>query len=97
MKWDLTADWSMNFEISSRFLFTDYLDDVSDVYPEIDDLEALRGETAVMLSDRSIPDIEGIQIGEAGRQRGDSSNNDFFSYVGIGVVYYFGSIRCPKW
>lgn len=97
MKWDLTPVWSLNVELSSRYLFTDYLDDVSTVYPEMDDLEALRGDVAVQLSDRSIPDSEGIQIGLPGRQRGDSTNNDYFSYLGIGVVYYFGDIRCPTW
>lgn len=97
MKWDLTAEWSMNFELSARYLFSDYLDDVSTVYPEMDDLEALRGETAVILSDRSSPTGEGILIGQPGRQRGDSSNNDYFSYLSIGLVYYFGNIRCPSW
>ncbi len=97
MKWDLTPVWSMNFELSARYLFTDYLDDVSTVYPEMDDLEALRGDVAVQLSDRSIPNAEGIKIGQPGRQRGDDSNNDYFSYLGIGIVYYFGDIRCPTW
>lgn len=95
MKWDLTPVWSLNFELSSRYLFTDYLDDVSTVYPDKDDLEALRGPIAVALSDRSIPGDDGISLGEPGRQRGDDSNNDFFSFIGIGVVYYFGQLRCP--
>ncbi len=95
MKWDITADWSLNFEVSSRYLFTDYLDDVSTVYPDMDDLEALHGPLAVIMSDRSIPDAEGIQIGQEGRQRGNSANNDFYAYIGLGVVYYFGSVRCP--
>ena len=32
-------EWSFEFEISARKLFTDYLDDVSTAYPDIDDLE----------------------------------------------------------
>ena len=39
MKLDNNADWSLNFELSSRYLFTDYLDDVSTVYPEMDDFQ----------------------------------------------------------
>ncbi len=96
MKWDLTGDWSLNLEFSSRYLFTDYLDDVSTVYPEMDDLESARGELAVLLSDRSIPNDEGIQIGQPGRQRGDDSNHDYFTFLGVGVVYYFGSLKCPR-
>ncbi len=96
IKWDLTPEWSMNVELNARYLFTDYLDDVSTVYPEMDDLEALRGELAVMMSDRSIPDAEGILIGQPGRQRGDDSNNDYFTFFGIGVVRYFGKLKCPS-
>ncbi len=96
MKWDLTRDWSLNVEFSSRYLFTDYIDDVSGVYPEKDDLESLRGPLAVLLSDRSIPDGEGVQIGQSGRQRGDDSNHDYYTFFSIGVVKYFGSIKCPR-
>lgn len=90
-KIDLNYRWSINVEASARKIFTDYLDDVSKVYPDMGDLESQRGETAVMLSDRSeIP-----QIGQPGRQRGNGKKNDFYGMVGVGVMYYFGSIRCP--
>lgn len=95
VKWDITDTWSANFMVSARYLFTDYLDDVSTVYPEMDDLEALHGPIAVALSDRSLPNAEGIKTGLPGRQRGDLSNNDMFSFMGVGVVYYFGEVRCP--
>lgn len=98
-KLDLTYEWSLNFEISARSLFTDYLDDVSTVYADKDDLLKLRGETAVALSDRSIeiPGVEGNSIGEEGRQRGNSNNNDSYVFLGVGLVYYFGDIRCPEY
>ena len=78
-------------------MFTDYLDDVSTVFPDMDDLEALRGNEAVLLSDRSwqVPDVE--PIGEQGRQRGNSDNNDSYALFGISLVYYFGDIRCPEY
>ena len=94
LKLDLSYEWSLNFELSARKLFTDYLDDVSTVYPDLDDLEALRGPDAVALSDRSLNDIS---IGQEGRQRGDSNNNDSFAFLGISLVYYFGDIRCPPY
>ena len=94
LKLDLSYEWSLNFELSGRRLFTDYLDDVSTVYPDLDDLEALRGEVSVALSDRSIGDT---QLGQEGRQRGDSKNNDSFAFLSIGLVYYFGDIRCPTY
>lgn len=94
-KWDLSYEWSLNFEFSARRLFTDYLDDVSGVYPDKGDLEALRGDLAVALSDPSIPDANDVKIGQEGRQRGNSTAGDAYVFLGVGVVYYFGDIRCP--
>ncbi|MFK8103387.1 MAG: DUF6089 family protein [Saprospiraceae bacterium] len=98
-KIDLSYEWSINVEISGRRLFSDYLDDVSGTYADKDDLDAFRGADAVALSDRSIT-IDGVndtQIGQVGRQRGNSNNNDSYVMMGIGLVYYFGDIRCPPY
>ncbi len=99
MKVSLSYELSLNFELNARSLFTDYLDDVSTVYPDKDDVLQIRNdELAVILSDRSIP-IEGIpdsQIGQEGTQRGNSTNNDTFITLGVGLVYYFGDLRCPS-
>lgn len=94
-KIDLSYEWSINVELSGRKLFTDHLDDVSGVYPDMDDLESLRGELAVQLSDRSIG--QEFPIGQTGRQRGDANNNDNIVFLGVGLVYYFGDIRCPTY
>ena len=96
-KIDLNYRWSVNIECSVRKLFTDFFDDVSGVYADKDDIESLRGETAVLLSDRSweVQDIVDQAIGEPGRQRGNSKDNDTYAFLGAGIVYYFGDIRCP--
>lgn len=106
VKIDLTYEWSLNIDLSARRLFTDYLDDVSTVYPDLEDVADLRGELAVNLVDRSselfakdpnfftVNQIE-HPIAEAGRQRGNSRNNDTYVYFGIGLYYYFGDIKCP--
>ncbi len=90
-KWDITHVLSMNFEASYRFTFTDYLDDVSKTYPNPGELESLRGETAVKLSDKSgIPNFA-IQ----GQQRGNSRDKDNLMLLKLSLMYYFGSIDCP--
>jgi len=94
LKFDLSYEWSINVELSARRLFTDYLDDVSTVYPDLDDLESLRGQLSVDLSDRTLDDITG---GQEGRQRGDSNNNDSFAFFGVSLMYYFGDLRCPTY
>ena len=95
LKWDLNYYWSMNLELSGRFLFTDYLDDVSEVYADPNVLRALRGQIAFDLADRSDPDAPGGQIGRPGIQRGNSKNNDSYNFVLIGIAYYFGRVKCP--
>ena len=98
-KMDLSYEWSLNIELSARKLFTDYLDDVSTVYPDMDDLENLRGDLAVKLSDRSIiiPGVNEDRLGQAGIQRGNSSTNDSYAFLEVGLVYYFGNLRCPTY
>lgn len=98
-KIDLSYRWSLNIEISGRQLFTDYFDDVSGEYPDMNSLEALRGvdgPLAVALSDRSVELGIDPAIGEEGRQRGNSKSNDRYVYLGLSVLYYFGDIRCPN-
>jgi hypothetical protein len=96
MKWDINYYWSINVEISARVLFTDYLDDVSKVYPDRDLLQLDRGETAVKLSDRSISDLNTFQLGETGRQRGNGKDDDSYNFISVGLVYYFGKVYCPN-
>lgn len=91
-KFDLNYSWSINLEVSARRLFTDYLDDVSGLYPDMDDLREARGNVAVALSD---PSVNGI-VGELGRQRGNSQNNDSYVFAGISLVYNFAAVQCFK-
>ncbi len=91
-KFDISPVLSINLELSGRLLFTDYLDDVSTVYPDMDNLESLRGQIAVDLSDRSV--YQDGQIGEPGRQRGDSLTRDSYGFIQIGLVYNFFDVKC---
>ena len=90
-KVDLSYRWSLDFALSGRKLFTDYLDDVHGNYADIRDIRAQRGDIAAALADRS----GDPPIGLPGRQRGNGKNNDTYATIGIGLNYYFGSIRCP--
>lgn len=95
IKMDLTHSLSFNLEISTRALFTDYLDDVSTVYPDMDRLRSLGGPTAVALSDRSVELPNAPQIGEEGRQRGDAQGRDSFLFISAGLMYHFVNTQCP--
>jgi len=76
-------------------LFTDYLDDISTVYPEIFDLRLNRGDIAVALSDRSIVAEGQPAVGEPGRQRGNSADDDSYAILNVGVTYFLGKLKCP--
>jgi hypothetical protein len=93
-KTDINSVWSLNIELSGRALFSDYLDDVSTVYPNLLQLQNLRGTRAALLSDRS-GEVVPEPIGEPGRQRGNSKNNDAFAFLTVGLVYYLGGLECP--
>lgn len=88
VKWDLSYEWSINVETVMRSTQTDYLDDVSRAYPDLDILRQTRGATAVTLSDPS---------GNArpGRQRGNNKTKDSYMTIGVGIMYYFGRVECP--
>lgn len=96
MKIDFSRKWSLNVQLAGRYYFTDYIDDVSTIYPNKDQLLSTRGELAVQLSDRSKASEDFPAIGQEGRQRGDASTNDMYSTLSVGIMYYFAEIRCPK-
>jgi hypothetical protein len=90
-KVDLSYRWSLDFTLSARKLFTDYLDDVKGSYADIRDIRTQRGDIAAALADRSGEP----PVGTPGKQRGNGKNNDTYVIIGAGVNYYFGSVRCP--
>ncbi|RKD13718.1 hypothetical protein BCY91_09110 [Pelobium manganitolerans] len=80
-------------EIGYRNTNTDYLDDVSGVYPDPSKLaETDPNKTALRqaLSDRSAG-----KIGNPGTQRGDFRKKDSYLFVGITLSYTFVSQKCP--
>ncbi len=93
IKMDLSYRWSISVELGARKVFTDYLDDVSGTYADWRDIRSLRGDVAAALADRSVEP----RIGEPGRQRGNAKNNDAYAFLGVGIQYYFGEIRCPSY
>lgn len=88
VKWDLSYVWSINVEAAMRSTRTDYLDDVSTTYPDLDVLRQTRGATAVGLSD---PTGNARPL----RQRGNDRTKDSYITIGIGIMHYFGRVECP--
>lgn len=92
LKWDINVDWSFNVQLSIHPTSTDYIDDVSTVYPDLNNLAFERGQLAADLSNRALTG----GVGVPGRQRGNSRNNDSYVFFGISVMRYFGTLDCPR-
>lgn len=79
----LTDYTGVSMEVGYRMTGTDYIDDVSTVYPDFDALLTSGGELAVALSERS-PD----GIFETGERRGNPGSKDSYFFVMFSVNYY---------
>ena len=80
----LNENFDIGVEIGFRKLFTDYLDDVSNVYPNAGQLLEQEGKLAVDLSNRTI-----APKARTGNPRGDPNANDTYIYTNINITYYF--------
>ena len=94
-KVNLSKNIGISFEWGMRKTFTDYLDDVSKKYYDPTVLAATRGATAGVLSDPSIGTDPGYS--NTGRQRGNPTNKDWYSFVGIALTIKLKEKRetCP--
>lgn len=101
IKASLNKRVGIGVEWGIRKLYTDYLDDVSStyVYPEV--LRRERGDAAAALSDRSL----NLQVDDnenysnLNRQRGDSKSKDWYSFLGVSIVWRINDNRgrCPSY
>ena len=73
-------------EFGYRFTFTDYLDDVSGIYPSSRQLSK-NGVLAVALSNRT-EEYTGINASHlVGQRRGNSNNNDGYFVWGLSLSF----------
>ncbi|GIV33541.1 MAG: hypothetical protein KatS3mg031_1076 [Chitinophagales bacterium] len=90
-KYSFTYDWAIGIEGGYRKSFTDYLDDVSSVYP----VQTGDGTLSGSLSDRS-GEVTDPPIGFEGKQRGFAERFDDYLFIGIFISYSPRREKCPK-
>ena len=88
VKFAISENLRIGFEIGLRKTFTDYLDDVSTSYPDQNDLLAARGQTAVDFSYRSdeIPGGDPAFPTKA-TQRGGATQKDMYYFTGLNISF----------
>ncbi len=83
VKMKITPFLNFNFELAYRYTFTDYLDDVSGVYPSITDDSSIQAKLSNRRREQFLENEEAWKSLDAGFNRGNSNNNDqylFFSF-----------------
>lgn len=75
--------WGVQLEVAYRRTVTDYLDDVSTDYPNLENLRASQGPVAAALSDPS-----GQNLFLTNATRGNPTEDDHFVAAFVRLVYY---------
>jgi hypothetical protein len=77
------------FEVGLRKTFTDYLDDVSSFYPDLEKLHNQEGDVAYQLSYRG--NKNGVVDSDISfKHRGNPGSMDQYAYTNLNLTYYFG-------
>ena len=83
-KFSLSNKMNLGFEFGARKTFTDYLDDVSGYYPNIEALTAVN-PTAAALSYRTPEHMQMNMPNPGGQKRGNPDNQDWYFFMGFTV------------
>jgi len=85
----------LSLEFGFRKTFTDYLDDVSTNYVDIQLLEENSGQVAAALSDRSV-EVLGYNKPKPDEQRGDPTDKDWYLFSGVNLTFSLNPAQRPK-
>lgn len=100
IKYSVSQNLNLSFEVAHRFTTTDYLDDVSTTYAPKDPYfpDGPNGPSlAYLLQDRSYEiDPNNLLSSVPGRQRGWGKQKDQYIFAEIGLSFNITSYRCPR-
>jgi hypothetical protein len=93
LRYALSDNVHIGFELSDRKTFTDYLDDVSSHYVDHEQLLIARGPLAVEMAYRGIPSTTASSAYPPnGEQRGTPSEMDWYYFTSLTVAIKLHSI-----
>lgn len=96
-KWQFQKHLALDFALGFRWAGSDYLDDVSTVYPDYEDVQRRKGALAAELSDPSRTQNRGVPISDKGYRRGNPDFTDWYMFGTIGISYrFYKNVRCRR-
>ncbi|GAB4410345.1 MAG: hypothetical protein OHK0039_14650 [Bacteroidia bacterium] len=87
--------WDLEVETGFRKTFTDYLDDVSGEYPDLEQLRA-QNPVAAILSDRMDRSLFPAGGAATNGIRGDRTQSDWYVYSCVRVTYVIDWVKCYR-
>jgi hypothetical protein len=95
VKYALSKNWVLGWELGFRKTFTDYLDDVSTRYPDPVKQVNTFGQQSYQFSDRS-REVPGVPepLAKGGDMRGDPSLKDWYIITAFSISYRITPIMC---
>lgn len=85
-KFNVSTRFAISLEYGVRKTFTDYLDDVSGRYPDLELLSVEAGQLSAEMSDRTVNE-QGYTDLNFGMSRGNSKNKDWYSFFGAIISF----------
>ena len=88
VKFNLSDQFVLTVETGFRRTYTDYLDDVSGFYPDLQIMQEQQGELSVALSDRSAEvTSDGQPLSSEGDMRGNPDFKDWYTISGVTLSF----------
>jgi hypothetical protein len=97
IEFDFSPKWSLGLEATPRKTYIDYLDDVSTVYVNYDEMIDAGNLLGAALTNRmgEYFNTDPVKV-NTGSPRGRADKNDWYTYFGVYVKYRFGTVLAKK-
>lgn len=93
LKYNLSHKFVVSVEAGWRKTYTDFLDDVSNHYPDLLKLEEKSGRLSRLMSDRSAATTFDTPKSSAGDMRGNPAFKDWYFFTGVTVSFRIKSFQ----
>ncbi len=96
-KWQFDKHFALNWNLGFRRSYSDYLDDVSTVYPDsYENIQSKKGSMVAVATDPSGLET-GLPLSEKGYQRGNADFTDWYIVSTVSISYrFYKRLKCRR-